>query len=189
MITETKNNFLKLEKARQDRAFIEENKGEIMLSIAHYALFNSNHRTHKPKIVIYGLGSCIALILYEQENNIQAMSHILLPESNNSQKASNYPHKYANSSVKDLLAEFLRHGAKRENIKAIIVGGAKIFQGFDNSISEQNIHSIKKELAKYKIKIKKQDLGGSKGRILKYDPNDNSVLVKETGASDFKRLN
>ena len=42
-------------------------KGEILLHIAHYVLINSDSKLNlnPPKIIINGLGSCIALILYD----------------------------------------------------------------------------------------------------------------------------
>ena len=76
-----------------------------MLPIGHYALINSETGiiSHNPKIAIYGLGSCIALIIYDDKNKIYAMSHILLPhgkkvKENYEQK---HPQKYASTAVNE----------------------------------------------------------------------------------------
>ncbi len=163
---------------------------EIQLPIAHYTLVNHNYEDPnvRPKISIYGLGSCIALILYDKKNDVYAMSHILLPKSRKSEINGplKYPHKFADSSIEDLISELLKHGAERENIKAIVIGGAQIFQNHYNNISELNIKTVKQKLRSINIKILKEDTGGTQGRVLIYDTKYNKVLVKYTGDTKFK---
>ena len=166
----------------------EKKNGEIVLPIGHFALINSDYKnSSKPKISIYGLGSCIALILYDKLHNVAGMSHILLPSSKNGQ-VKNYPHKFADLSAKDLMNEMIKKGAKIDNLKAVIIGGATIFKHQDSKIGEDNIRSIKKELRKLKLKISKQDVGGFKGRVIKFNPNNYSILVKLTQEADFKEI-
>ena len=71
-------------------------------------------------------------------------------------------------------------GAKKENLNAIIVGGSKIFNLKNNIIGEENIKSIKKELNYLNIKIVKENIGGSHGRIVKFFSHNFSVLIKIT---------
>ena len=132
-------------------------RGDIILPIGHYALINGNMGLeHKfPTISIYGLGSCIALILFDKNNRICGMSHVLLPKSQKN-KEIKFPHKYANLSVKYLLIELIERGAQQELINAIIVGGSKIFDLSDNIIGEENIKSIKQELDKLTLALAEQ---------------------------------
>ena len=164
---------------------------ELILPIAHYALINSNYNgKSRPKLVIHGLGSCVALILYDNKNKVYAMSHILLADFKNSDinTIKKYPHKYVFSSVKNLLEEILNHGAEKSNIRAIIVGGAKIFQNQFNDIGKKNVKILKEELEKFNIKIEKEDTGGTQGRTLIYDTNNNSILIHYALESEFRRL-
>jgi len=167
-------------------------KGEIVLHIAHYALIKSDSksRLNPPKIIIYGLGSCIALILFDLQNKIFAMSHILLPYSDQIKKDSQirFPHKFADCSAKDLVENMIIQGAEIHNIKAVIVGGSKIFQNQMNSVGAENIKAIKFELERLRIRILREDIGGKRGRIIIYDTKDNSVYVKTTGEEDFRKL-
>ncbi len=166
----------------------EKKNGEIVLPIGHFALINSDYKNSiKPKISIYGLGSCIALILYDKLHNVAGMSHILLPSSENGE-VKTYPHKFANLSAKDLMNEMIKKGAKPDSLKAAIIGGATIFKHQDSKIGVDNIRSIKKELRKLKLKISKQDVGGFKGRVIKFNPNNYSILVKLTQETDFKEI-
>ncbi len=164
-------------------------KGEILLPIGHYALINNNNRmnNHSPIISIYGLGSCIALILYDSRNNISGMSHILLPKSDE-KKEIKYPHKFADLSANYLIEELVLQGAQREYIHAIIVGGSKIFDLSDNIIGEENIKSIKQELDKLNINITIKSLGGTHGRIIKFNTKNLTVSIKFSGENEFQEL-
>lgn len=167
-------------------------KGEIVLHIAHYVLINSDSilNLNPIKIMIYGLGSCIALILYDLENKIYAMSHILLPHSDHIKDniKIRFPHKFADCSVKDLVENMINQGAESQNIKAVMVGGSKIFQNHFNDVGAENIKVVKSELERLKIRIIREDIGGKRGRIIIYDTKDNSVYVKPTGEEDYRKL-
>lgn len=166
-----------------------EKNGEIFLPIGHYFITNCRNKPDNihPKISIYGLGSCIALILFDWKNKLGGMSHILLPRAHQN-KIIDYPHKYADLSSKFLVQELINHGAVRENIKAVIVGGSKIFDLDENIMGIDNTKAIKKELEKLKIKVIGEETGGSEGRAIIFDTKDFSVYVKSTGERDFKKI-
>lgn len=169
---------------------ISDKNSEIFLPIGHYTIVNCKNRINNvdPKISIYGLGSCIALMLFDHKNNVSGMSHILLPKSRQN-KTINFPHKYADLSAKLLIQELINHGAMRKNIKAIIVGGSKIFDLDENIMGIDNTKAIKIELEKLEIKIIGENTGGSEGRAVIFDTKDFSVYVKSTRESNFKKIN
>ncbi|MHA2180313.1 MAG: chemotaxis protein CheD [Promethearchaeota archaeon] len=163
--------------------------GTIFVPIGHYALFSNKYQqvNHSPKFSIYGLGSCIALILFDNTNKLSAMSHILLPKVFSDKKII-YPHKFATLSAKLLLEELIKHGATREDIKAILVGGSKIFELENNFMGTDNISSVKIELDSLKIQIVREDTGGIRGRNVIFDTKNFSLYVGTTGDSDFERI-
>jgi chemotaxis protein CheD len=163
--------------------------GVINLPIGHYSIVNSRFQNNTlfPKLSIYGLGSCIALILCDFNKKICGMSHILLPKT--SKRNINYPHKYANLSVKLLMKELINRGAERENIRAIILGGSRIFDLDNNLTGIENIRATKAELENLKIEIIKEDTGGSRGRIVIFDTGDLSLCIKSTGENEYKKFN
>jgi len=178
-------------KNRNDCISKGDSKGEILLPIAHYAMINSDSKLNlNPKIIIYGLGSCIALILYDLHNRIFAMSHILLPHSDDIKEniQLRLPHKFADCSVNVLIENMIFQGAESRNIKAVIVGGSKIFQNHFNNVGAENIKVVKQELARLKIRIVREDIGGKRGRNIIYDIKDNSVFVKTTSEEDYRKL-
>lgn len=177
---------------RPDRITKAGRNGELQLPIAHYALINSDNRLTNAikKISIYGLGSCIALILYDIENCIYAMSHILLPEAKHVHKkqAEKFPHKYADYSVLDLLNEVMKHGALKRNLKAIIVGGSNVFTNNCLEVGKENISAVKKQLEMLKIELKDELVGGNKGRVVICDVSQKYLTVKSTGDKSFNKI-
>ncbi len=130
--------------------------------MGYYGLINSFDKDEAAtKFIIHRLGSGIALILKDTVNNIFTMSHISLPSSSASKQGYHllFPHTFVDTSVKDLYNNLLYHGANKRNIKALIVGGAKLFLDYDMTYQE-NIDNIKRELELRQIEIEGEDLAG-----------------------------
>ncbi len=163
--------------------------GEVFLPIGHYFITNCKNKPINlfPKISIYGLGSCIALILIDFKTKVCGMSHILLPKARLNKKIE-YPHKYADLSLKLLFKELLNYGAAEKNIKAIIVGGSKIFDLDENFMGIDNTKAIKQELEKSNISVVGEDTGGSEGRGVIFDTKDFAVYVKLTKEKEYKKI-
>ena len=163
---------------RTDRVTIPNKMGELVLPIAHYALIDSkNPHSNNLKILIYGLGSCIALILYDGIAKLSAMTHIYLPKSSIGYFEENFPQKHADTAVMDLLNQMIKSGAKKENIKACIFGGATIFKESYSDMGERNSESVKNELKSLNIKIEREFIGGRKGSTIIFDVKNKIVLL------------
>ena len=182
-----------LSRDRKDKVLQIPGKEDIYLPIGHYALITSKNlvNNHPSTLLISGLGSCVALIMRDIENNVHAMSHILLPVMKNIRNSRNneYPHKYAAFSVKELFNELIINGAKKKNIKAAILGGADIFRNGIYAIGVENINKVKEELKKLEIKIECEETGGHRGRVIRYDIKNNLILSKFTGEENYRILN
>src|SRR5690606_7019880 len=116
--------------------------------------------------VIYGLGSCIGLILSDHVGRNAAMAHIVLPQSPGSGEVSQ-PGKYVDTAVPFLLDELRKLGSDVRNVRAQMVGGAKMLQLKKmGDIGSRNIESIRQVLAEHRIPIIAERLGGTSGRTL-----------------------
>lgn len=127
------------------------------------------------------LGSCVGICIYDRQKKIGGMAHVLLPESNSSDK----PEKYATTAIPMLIDLLLKQGCKREFMTAKITGGASMFKFNSNTqlgqIGERNIEFAKKILGERKIPIVSEDVGGSVGRIIDFFINDGHLKVKAAG--------
>ncbi|TFG26484.1 MAG: hypothetical protein EU532_09630 [Promethearchaeota archaeon] len=118
------------------------------------------------------------------------MSHVLLPTSEIKNVALiKYPHKFVNTSIKDLINKFLQRGSRLQDLKAILIGGATIFDNEFNYIGKQNIEIARKILNSLGINIFYEEVGGRKGRTVVYDVNNNIISIKTNNGTIIKVIN
>lgn len=130
-----------------------------------------------------GLGSCIALVLYDVRKKIGGLAHIMLP-SLQMAKDKSKPTKFADSCVHLLLGKMEAMGASRLYIRAKIFGGANMFpsvpmKSFLMNVGERNAEVVRTELKKKKIRIVAEEVGGHFGRTVFFDLKDGSVRVRD----------
>ena len=134
---------------------------------------------HAPEqIVCLGLGSCVAIILYDPVARIGGVAHVLLPKS--PIKCDNEG-KYADTGTRKLVKEMLNHGAKKERLVAKLVGGAQMFPNLNLSIANigrENIMTVRNILRELMIRIVAEDLEGNRGRSAYFETSDGHVTVK-----------
>ena len=130
-----------------------------------------------------GLGSCVALILYDTSRKIGGVAHIMLPDANGIH-ALNRPYQYAGVATTFLLKRLQARGATRENIVAKMVGGASMFAndgGVEPTIGERNVISIRHILDEEGIPLVAKDVGGSYGRSIQLHLDSGKVTIMSIG--------
>lgn len=175
---------------RYDRVEKTNNKKEYIIPMGYYSLINSFDKDiNATKFTIQGLGSSICLILKDPINNIFAMSHISLPDSSASKQGYHllFPHTFADTSVKDLFNNLLYNGAKKSNIRALIVGGAKLFLDYDMTYQE-NLDAVKKELKSLDLEIEAEDTGGLSERAVVYDTINDALYIRKTWEFQYRKI-
>jgi chemotaxis protein CheD len=143
--------------------------------IAHIAVAKDGGR-----LVAVGLGSCVALTLYDRARGIGGMAHILLPDPSAARDDSN-PGRFASSAV-PLLHEALRAAGARGVLEAKLVGGAALFGSMLGSggqqMGERNVEAARKALVKLRVPILASETGGGSGRTVSFDVTDGRVEVR-----------
>ncbi len=178
------------EEKRIDRAKNRSNKKEIAIQRGYFGLIHSfDKNTTATKFKIEGLGSGICMILRDPKNHVFAISHISLPSSSASKQGYHllFPHTFADTSVKDLYNNLLYNGADRDDIKALIVGGAKLFLDYDMTYQE-NIDTVRRELQSLEIEIEAEDIGGLSEREILYDTINDSLFVKKSWEFQYRKI-
>lgn len=134
--------------------------------------------------VIYGLGSCIGLVLYDPLAGAAAMAHIVLPSSPEPNPPQ--PAKYADSAVPYLLEGLFQLGAVKGRIAAHIAGGAKMLKlsGIAD-IGRRNTEAVKNLLHERGIPIIGECVGGNAGRTLRWDRKRHQAIVSQVGKDDL----
>lgn len=129
-------------------------------------------------LVSYALGSCVGVCLYDKENKIAAMAHIILPDKCQAVNKGNV-YKFAVEGTRELIEEICRQGANRRNLVAKLAGGAKMFNGAEAGwdIGYLNVENVKKTLKEEHIRIIAEDTGGGHGRTITFRGDDGILEV------------
>ena len=134
---------------------------------------------------ILGLGSCVAVTFYHQKTQSGVMAHVVLPARDiETALTPNLKGKYANIAIEELVNWLKKNRIPNEEVQIKLVGGAKMFKNTVSdvlNISDRNIESITQELAKYKLKPHKTELGGNKGRSIFFNLENGQIQIFHAG--------
>ncbi len=64
------------------------------------------------KLTALGLGSCVAVTLYEPNKKIGALAHVMLPKSRTSDPRR--PGKYADTAIEEMIEKMKEKGCKKK---------------------------------------------------------------------------
>ena len=157
-------------------------KDERIVGIAQMAICRAPER-----LACLGLGSCVAVILYDPSLRIAGIVHVLLPKA-----PANCPtdEKYADTGTRKLIKEMMALGAAKERLVAKLVGGAQMFPSLNLSISDigkANCQEVRNALREFGIVIVAEDVEGSRGRSAHLNSETGKVVV-ETAFSPTKTI-
>jgi len=130
------------------------------------------------QLTCLGLGSCVAVILYDPMTKIGGIVHVLLPRA--PPKCQN-EEKYADAGVRKLYLTILERGAVKDRLVAKLVGGAQMFTSLNIAIANigrENIREARNTLRTLGVKIVAEDLEGNRGRSAHFDSSTGKVTVR-----------
>jgi chemotaxis protein CheD len=138
----------------------------------------------------FGLGSCVAVAIFDPLKKIGGLAHVMLPDSRGKPPPDGAAGKFADIAVPKLVDELLGMGARRNGLKCKIVGGAQMFEmpgsqrkdsviasGPPAHIGARNIEAVKGELEKLKLPLVGEDTGGNYGRTVRFNSSTGEVEV------------
>jgi chemotaxis protein CheD len=139
-------------------------------------------------LVAYGLGSCIAICLWDPHTQVAGMAHVVLPGAD----PKGVPNaKFARSAVPALVSLMQAQGAGRDPRRYVakLAGGAQVLKlggsGSLPRVGDQNALAVMEALADAGVHVDAHDLGGSKGRSVWFDPRERGqIRVRAIGSTD-----
>jgi chemotaxis protein CheD len=139
-------------------------------------------------LVSYGLGSCVALCLWDASRLVAGMAHVMLPSAPNGSVPSSTPAKFADQAIVAMLREFERLRVDRGRLVAKIAGGAQMFSAAGKpdllAIGQRNVERIKELLRLCQIPLVAEQTGGSAGRTVTFVPTTGRLLIKTIGSGE-----
>jgi chemotaxis protein CheD len=143
--------------------------------------------TNMPTVLsCIGIGSCIAVCVYDTVFKIGGMAHIVLPLHDG--RPGIALTKYANTGIPLLIQEMLRQGGIRNRFNIKLAGGAQmsLAPGLKNTFKtgERNLEEVKAALSREGLVIAATDVGGAKGRTVKMFVDTGRVTVRTAGGEE-----
>jgi chemotaxis protein CheD len=132
-------------------------------------------------IATYGLGSCVACVLHDPVAGAGGLAHVLLPSPTLARDRSN-PAKFPETAVPLLVDEMVKLGAKRERLRARLVGGASMFARVGTPgialMGDRNVAAVREALKEAKIPIVGEDTGLDYGRSVYFHLPDGRLEIR-----------
>ncbi|MGI6038100.1 MAG: chemotaxis protein CheD [Limnochordia bacterium] len=135
-------------------------------------------------LIAVGLGSCVGLVLMDQERKVGGMAHVFLPRDKRGE-GHRFPGKFAETAIPAMLEEMIALGARRRHITAKMAGGSLIFSFGGGrqliDVGKQNVEMLQEQLAVHSIPLVASDVLGNKGRKMVYEVATGQVFVSTVG--------
>jgi chemotaxis protein CheD len=132
-------------------------------------------------LVTLGLGSCVAVALYDAEARVGGLAHILLP-SQSLARDRDKPAKFPETAVPFLVERMSELGAVPHRLRARLVGGASMFTGTTSgsvaSVGERNVQATQQVLDRAGIPVVADDTGRDYGRSVYFFLETGRVEVR-----------
>ncbi|MFW5895208.1 MAG: CheR family methyltransferase [archaeon] len=175
-------NIKELPKKLTDRE-INKHEDFITLSLGDFTIFKDQGREEKnpKKISIFNFGTTYVLILFDLNNRIYTISHILKSHPSNE---IGKPHQFASTTLDFLIPKLKKKGANVKNLQAVLFGGSQIFKKRYNSIIN-TFEILKRKLKAKGIPIKFSNIGGDELRSMILDLHNDQILVKKQSYHNF----
>jgi chemotaxis protein CheD len=132
------------------------------------------------RLVIHGLGSCVAVFVYDPQKQVGGLAHILLPAPPDGRV--DQAGRYATTAVATMVEESIRLGARRAALLAKVTGGSRMFSFESGSnrptVGDKNVEAALGALQEQGVTVVGTDVGGDRGRTVVADLADGSLTIK-----------
>ena len=131
-------------------------------------------------LITIGLGSCVAIVLYDPVARVGGMAHVLLPSPALSRHDAN-PAKFPQTAIPRLIELMGKEGASTRRMTARLVGGASMFASLAApgtiQMGERNIVACRQALYHEGLALTGEATGGEFGRTVRLWVADGRVEV------------
>ena len=131
-------------------------------------------------LITIGLGSCVAIVLYDPVARVGGMAHVLLPSPALSRHDAN-PAKFPQTATPRLIELMGKEGASPRRMTARLIGGASMFASLAApgtiQMGERNIVACRQALYHEGIALTGEATGGEFGRTVRLWVADGRVEV------------
>ncbi len=140
--------------------------------------------SRKPAVLETVLGSCVSVCLWDPQQMLGGMNHILLPKGLNTDLAA----RFGVNAMEVLINKIMALGGSRTRLVAKAFGGANVVPSLQApAVGEQNAEFVKDFLRTEKITLLAQRLGGSQAVKVNFRTDTAKVLVRTVDGTALRR--
>ena len=140
-------------------------------------------------LVAFAIGSGIGITIFDPVIGLGGVLNLMLPDSSQikSTRSDQYQFMFADTGIPAFLKTLSDLGAKPQNMKVVIAGGAQILDqtGVFN-IGHKNYQATKSILSSYNLAVQHEDVGGIYSRTLKLDIGSGCSFINLFGQKEIK---
>jgi chemotaxis protein CheD len=124
-----------------------------------------------------GLGSCVAVALYDERRRVAGMGHFMLPAMPDG--SDDDAAKFVDTGVRAMVDEMVARGANRGRLTAKMAGGGTLLPdlGDDDPIGPQNVEAAERLFDDMGVSLLGRDVGDDYGRSVEFDPETGAMTV------------
>ena len=131
-------------------------------------------------LVAYGLGSCIALAIWDPRAKIGGLAHFMLPSG---PANGTSPVKFIDTGLDPFLRALEARGAMPSRCTIKAAGAAAMLTvGGGLAIGKRNSEALQTALAERGLALGASALGGTSGRTVQLEVGDGRLLIKSLSA-------
>jgi chemotaxis protein CheD len=146
---------------------------------------------------VSNVSSSLIVVLYDKVNKIAALAHIVLPDSKlqasgfaSTSEESSMTAKFADLALPVLTQQFEAKGGQKPTSTARLVGGAQLFNfnsgaGNPLNVGYRNAIAARTLLTRLGYRVDKADIGGNKGRNVRFEMTDSKIFVNLIGGREY----
>lgn len=152
-------------------------------------------RVQSASYTIPNVGSSLVIVLYDKTTKTAGLAHIALPDSNlqgagGALDDPTNPAKFVDLGLPRLLHQFEAKGGQKSTTSARLVGGSQLFNfggGLGNplNVGSRNAITARTLLTRAGISTEKADIGGNKGRNIRFEMAENKIYVSLVGGKEY----
>ncbi len=147
------------------------------------------HASDKPASIQTTLGSCVSVCLFDPDNRVGGMNHILMPGSADMNRFDTTA-RYGVNAMELLINRMMSLGGVRSRFLAKVFGGAHLLQSISrqNGMGRRNIEFVFKFLEMERIRVVSQEVGGHASRIVYFHTDTGNVFLKRNYSDYYESI-
>ncbi len=133
------------------------------------------------------VGSCVAVCLYNSKAGFGAMNHFLRARPRRSSVTDTG--QYGVTATRHIVRAMLRIDDDPRHFRASVFGGAAVLKsgGAEGGIGEANVEVARQVLREAGIRIVREEVGGTRGRRIKFNTTTGEIDCRFAGDIPRKR--